>query len=64
MVTVTMAAGLIPHGGPAIAIFVAALFVAVVGAIVAMEKDGRPVPWAVGGFVVTIIAASGVLALF
>jgi Zn-dependent protease len=57
------AAGIIPRGGPAIAILVAGIFVAVVGAIVAMEKQGRPFVWAVIGFVVTIVIASAALAV-
>jgi hypothetical protein len=57
------AAGIIPRGGPAIAILVAGLFVAVVGAIVAMEKQRRPFVWAVIGFVVTIVVASAALAV-
>jgi hypothetical protein len=57
------AAGIVPHGGPAIAILVAGLFVAVVGAIVAMEKQGKPFVWAVLGFVVTILVASAVKAM-
>jgi hypothetical protein len=51
-------AGVIPHGGPAIAIFVAGLFVAVVAAIVAMEKQRKPLRWAIIGFVVTLIVVS------
>jgi xanthine/uracil permease len=58
------AASVIPHGGPAIAIFVAGLFVAVVGAIVAMEKQHNPFTWSVLGFVVAVVGASAVHALF
>ena len=56
-------ANIVPHGGPAIAILVAGMFVAVVGAIVAMEKQGKPVVWAVLGFVVTILVTSAVKAV-
>jgi type III secretory pathway component EscS len=57
------AAGIIPRGGPAIAILIAGLFVAVVGAIVAMEMQSRPFVWEVIGFVVTIVVASAALAV-
>ena len=57
------AASWIPHGGPAIAILVAGIFVAVVGAIVAMEKQRAPVVWAIIGFVATIVVVSAVLAV-
>jgi hypothetical protein len=56
-------ASIVPHGGPAIAILVAGMFVAVVGAIVAMEKQGKPFVWAVLGFVATILVASAVKAV-
>jgi hypothetical protein len=57
-------ASVIPHGGPAIAIFVAGLFVAVVAAIVAMEKQRKPLRWAIIGFVVTLIVVSAAYAVF
>lgn len=56
-------AGIIPQGGPAIAILVAGIFVAVIGAIVAMEKQRKPFLWAIIGFVVTIIVVSAVNAI-
>jgi hypothetical protein len=56
-------AGMIPQGGPAIAILVAGIFVAVIAAIVAMEKRRKPIPWAITGFVVTIIVVSAVDAM-
>jgi hypothetical protein len=45
----------IPHGGPAIAIFVGCIFVAVVAAVVAMEMQRKPVPWAATSFVVCLV---------
>lgn len=48
---------MIPRGGPAIAIFVAAIFVAVMAAVVAMETGRRSLAWAAIGFVVTIVLA-------
>jgi hypothetical protein len=56
-------AGIIPQGGPAIAILVAGIFVAVISAIVAMEKHRKPFLWAIVGFVVTIIVVSAVHAM-
>jgi hypothetical protein len=52
-----------PRGGPAIAILIAGIFVAVVAAIVAMERERKPFAWAVVGFVATIVVAGAVLAL-
>jgi hypothetical protein len=57
------AGGIIPRGGPAIAIFIAGIFVAVVVAIVAMETQRKPFVWAVIGFVATVVVASAVHAL-
>ena len=57
------ARGLIPHGGPAIAILVAGIFVAVVAAIVAMEKHRQPFMWAIVGFIVTIVVGAAALAV-
>lgn len=53
----------LPHGGPAIAIFIAGLFFAVVAAVVAMELQRPPVRWAIVGFVATVIGASAVHAV-
>ncbi len=57
------ARGLIPRGGPAIAILVAGIFVAVVAAIVAMEKQRQPFMWAIVGFIVTIVVGAAALAV-
>ena len=52
---------IIPHGGPAIAIFVGAIFCAVVMAIVAMEMNRKPVAWAVTSFVAcALVLTAGV----
>lgn len=57
------AKGIIPHGGPAIAILVAGIFVAVVAAIVAMEKRRQPFLWAIIGFIATMVVGTAALAL-
>ncbi|KAA0102175.1 hypothetical protein CIW49_02290 [Mycolicibacterium sp. P1-18] len=58
MPTIRAAMSVIPHGGPAIAIFVGCLFVAVVAAVVAMEMKRKPVPWAATSFVVCLVVLS------
>jgi protein-S-isoprenylcysteine O-methyltransferase Ste14 len=58
MSTSHAAMSVIPHGGPAIAIFVGAVFVAVVAAVVAMEMKRKPVPWAATSFAVCLVVLS------
>jgi len=48
----------IPHGGPAIAIFVGAVFFAVIAAVVAMEMNRKPVAWALTSFAVSAVVLS------
>jgi hypothetical protein len=57
------ASSIIPHGGGAITIFVMAMWLGVIAAIVAMETQRNPWVWAVIGFVATIIVASAVNAV-
>jgi hypothetical protein len=58
MSTTIAAFAVIPHGGPAIAIFVACLLCAVIAAIVAMESKRAPVVWAVVTFVISGVLLS------
>jgi hydroxyethylthiazole kinase-like sugar kinase family protein len=58
MSTSIAAIAVIPHGGPAIAIFVGCLLSAVIAAIVAMEAKRPPVVWAVVAFVAVGLALS------
>lgn len=48
----------IPHGGPAIAIFVGAVFSAVIAAIVAMETNRAALVWAAASFIVAMVVLS------
>lgn len=52
---------IIPHGGPAIAVFVGCIFCAVVAAVVAMETNRAAIVWAGGSFVVSLVALSAVV---
>jgi hypothetical protein len=58
MSTTTAAFAVIPHGGPAIAVFVGAMFFAVIAAVVAMETNRGAVVWAVASFVVSAVLLS------
>ena len=58
MSTTTEAFAVIPHGGPAIAVFVGAIFFAVIAAVVAMETKRAAVGWAVASFVVSAVVLS------
>jgi hypothetical protein len=59
----TAALALIPHGGPAIAIFVGGLLCGVVAAVVAMETDRPAVAWAIGAFLGSVVVLSVVVDL-
>ncbi|BBZ26325.1 hypothetical protein MMAD_06200 [Mycolicibacterium madagascariense] len=59
----TTALAVLPHGGPAIAIFVGGLLAAVIAAIVAMETDRRAVVWAIGAFLGVVVVLSVVVDL-
>jgi hydroxyethylthiazole kinase-like sugar kinase family protein len=48
----------IPHGGPAIAIFVGCMFSAVIAAMVAMETNRAALLWATASFVVALVVLS------
>ncbi|GAB7066773.1 hypothetical protein H7J06_28495 [Mycobacterium hodleri] len=58
MSTTYAAMAVIPHGGPAIAIFVGSIFCGVIAAIVAMETKRKPVAWAAMSFVVCAVVLS------
>jgi hypothetical protein len=58
MSTSIAAFAVIPHGGPAIAVFVGSIFFAVVAAVVAMETKRAAVGWAVASFVVSAVVLS------
>jgi hypothetical protein len=58
MSTTYAATAVIPHGGPAIAIFVGSIFFAVITAIVAIEMKRAPVAWAAASFVVCAVVLS------
>ena len=58
MSTTHAAMAVIPHGGPAIAIFVGSIFIAVIVAIVAMEMKRTPVTWAAVSFAVCAVVLS------
>jgi hydroxyethylthiazole kinase-like sugar kinase family protein len=59
MSTTIAAFAIIPHGGPAIAIFVGCMLSAVIAAIVAMEMNRGAVIWAAVAFVVALVVLSG-----
>ncbi|MEU0497241.1 hypothetical protein [Mycobacterium sp. NPDC006124] len=54
----------VPHGGPAIAVFVGSLFCAVIAAMVAMETKRHAVVWAASSFVVCLVALSAGVDVF
>ncbi len=58
MSTTIAAFAVIPHGGPAIAVFVGSIFFAVIAAVVAMETKRAAVGWAVAAFVVSAVVLS------
>jgi hypothetical protein len=58
MSTTTAAIAVIPHGGPAIAVFVGSIFFAVIAAVVAMETHRAAVGWAVASFVASAVVLS------
>ena len=58
MQTTNAAFAVIPHGGPAIAVFVGSIFFAVIAAVVAMETKHAAVRWAVASFVVSAVVLS------
>jgi hypothetical protein len=58
MSTTTAAFAAIPHGGPAIAVFVGSIFFAVIAAVVAMETNRAAVGWAVMSFVASAVVLS------
>jgi len=58
MSTSLAAFAVVPHGGPAIAVFVGSIFFAVVAAVVAMETKRAAVGWAVASFVVSAVVLS------
>lgn len=58
MPTTNAAFAVIPHGGPAIAVFVGSIFFAVIAAVVAMETKRAAVGWAVASFVVSAVVLS------
>ena len=58
MSTTNAAFAVIPHGGPAIAVFVGSIFFAVIAAVVAMETKRAAVGWAVASFVVSAVVLS------
>lgn len=61
MFTTDVALAVIPRGGPAIAVFVGSIFVAVIAAMVAMETKRHAVAWAVASFVVgAVVLSAGV----
>lgn len=61
MSTTNAALAVIPHGGPAIAVFVGSIFFAVIAAVVAMETHRAAVGWAVASFVVSgLVLSAGV----
>lgn len=59
----TAALAVLPHGGPAIAIFVGGLLSAVIAAVVAMETERPAVAWAIGAFLAAVVALSVVVDL-
>ena len=58
MSTTNAAFAVIPHGGPAIAVFVGSIFFAVIAAVVAMVTKRAPVGWAMASFVVSAVVLS------
>lgn len=55
--------GVLPHGGGAVAIFIAGLVMAVIAATVAVERRANIAVWTIGAFVVTVVVVSAVLYL-
>jgi len=55
--------GVLPHGGGAVAIFIAGLVMAVIAATVAVERRANIAVWTIGAFVVTVVVVSVVLYL-
>jgi hypothetical protein len=55
---VTALSGLVPHGGGAIAILIASIWMAVIAAMIALEKRRNMAIWMLGAFIATFVLFS------